>query len=489
MELSNYSLSSLPKNIKKPKYNRKKLSPGIVHIGVGNFHRAHQSWYLHRLFETGIDYNWAIVGAGVREFDVIQRERLIKQDCLTTLIELKPDTKSVEIVGSMIDYEQIDSNNNSLIERMTDPSIRIVSLTVTESGYYLDPVTNEFDNTHADILHDAQNPNTPRTAFGAIIAALKQRYESGIGPFTGLSCDNLQGNGNILRNTIVSLATMSDPLLATWIDENCSFPNSMVDCIVPATGDKELELVQQFGIDDKVPVTHENFRQWVIEDDFCAGRPHLENVGVTFTSDVHSYEVMKIRILNAGHQFIANAGELLSIKTISGCMDNTLIKKLLYKVHIEEVIPHVSSVPNVSPRQYVDFIAERFSNPAIVDTVRRVSFDGSARHPGFVLPIVRQCLSKNMSIQGLALIEAIWARMCYGTREDGSLIESNDPNWDNLKSVAKEAKTNPKRWIEQRIYDKKISTNSDFLVAFDRWLLMIWSDGLSATIKYYLSKV
>ena len=248
MELSNYSLSSLPKNIKKPKYNRKKLSPGIIHIGVGNFHRAHQSWYLHRLFETGIDYNWAIVGAGVREFDVIQRERLIKQDCLTTLIELKPDTKSVEIVGSMIDYEQIDSNNNSLIERMTDPSIRIVSLTVTESGYYLDPVTNEFDNTHADILHDAQNPNTPRTAFGAIIAALKQRYESGIGPFTGLSCDNLQGNGNILRNTIVSLATMSDPLLATWIDENCSFPNSMVDCIVPATGDKELELVQQFGI-------------------------------------------------------------------------------------------------------------------------------------------------------------------------------------------------------------------------------------------------
>jgi mannitol 2-dehydrogenase len=198
---------------------------------------------------------------------------------------------------------------------------------------------------------------------------------------------------------------------------------------------------------------------------------------------------VKIRILNAGHQFVANAGELLSIKTISGCMNNTLIKELFYKVHIEEVIPHVNSVPNVTPRQYVDFIAERFSNPAMVDTVRRVSFDGSARHPGFVLPIVRQCLSKNISIQGLALIEAIWARMCYGTREDESLIEANDPTWDKLVAVAKEAKKNPKCWIEQKIYDKNISTNSDFIVAFDQWLLMIWSDGLSATIKHYLKKV
>ncbi|MCB1409903.1 MAG: mannitol dehydrogenase family protein, partial [Rhodobacteraceae bacterium] len=201
----------------------------------------------------------------------------------------------------------------ALIRQMADPAIRIVSLTVTEGGYYIDPANGSFDAAHPDIAHDAVNPATPRTAFGAMIAALKLRRDAGQGAFTCQSCDNLQGNGRVLKQTILGLARLSDPVLADWIAANSAFPNSMVDCIVPATGPAELALAQGFGIDDQVPVTHENFRQWVIEDDFCAGRPDWDRVGATFTADVHDYEAMKIRILNAGHQVIANPGEVLSV--------------------------------------------------------------------------------------------------------------------------------------------------------------------------------
>lgn len=240
--LSNAALKDLPEAIDRPRYDRATLKPGIVHIGLGNFHRAHQAWYLHRLMQKGLALDWAIIGAGVRAGDEAQRLRLAAQDYLTTLIELDPAGQSAEVIGSMIDFVPVQESNAALIAQMSDPAIRIVALTVTEGGYYIDPVTKEFDADHDDIRHDAANPNTPRTAFGAMIAALKVRRAAGTGPFTGQSCDNLQGNGAILRQTIVSLARLSDPDLADWIEANCTFPNSMVDCIVPATGPAELEI-------------------------------------------------------------------------------------------------------------------------------------------------------------------------------------------------------------------------------------------------------
>jgi mannitol 2-dehydrogenase len=456
-----------------------------VHIGLGNFHRAHQSWYLHRLMQQGMAQDWAIVGAGVRPFDAAQRERLLAQDCLTTLIELSPDGASAEVVGSMIDYVEIAEGNGPLIARMADPAIRIVALTVTEGGYYIDPVSKRFDAAHADIVHDAANPASPRTAFGAIVAALRQRRDAGADPFTVQSCDNLQGNGAIARQTVVSLARLSDPALADWIDTNGAFPNSMVDCIVPATGPKELELVRSFGIDDAAPVTHENFRQWVIEDAFCAGRPAWDKAGATFTDDVHAYEAMKIRILNAGHQVIANAGELLSVETISGCMEHPLISALFRKVELEEIVPHVDAVPGMTPPAYVDLIATRFSNPKIVDTTRRVAFDGSSRHTGFLLPIVRDGLVKGTPVSGLALVEAIWARMCEGTREDGTAIAPNDPFWDDLTRAATAARDTPSAWLSQQHLYGDLAQDVRFADAFEGWLRMIWTDGLSATLKTY----
>lgn len=487
MKLANSTLSSLPKNVLAPTYNRPSLKAGIVHIGLGNFHRAHQSWYLHLLMQQGRAQDWAIIGAGVRTYDAAMRDKLLAQDCLTTLVELDPNSTSVEVVGSMIDYLPIEESNAALINRMAQPDIRIVSLTVTEGGYFIDPATKGFDAKHPDIVYDAQNPSTPKTAFGAIVAALRLRRDNGVGPFTGQSCDNLQGNGDILRQTVVSLARLSDPELADWIDTNCTFPNSMVDCIVPATGPKEIELVKSLGIDDQAPVTHENFRQWVIEDKFCAGRPAWEDVGAQITDNVHDFEMMKIRILNGGHQVISVPAEVLGVETIAGCMEHDLIGAFFTKVARTEIVPHVKAVPGMTPESYVDLIHNRFSNPKIVDTTRRVAFDGSSRHPGFVIPSIQDGIAKGTPIDGLALVEAAWARMCEGTRENGSEIEPNDPFWNDLNAKAKMAKDKPSVWLSMRHIYGDLADNTEFSDIFAHWLAMIWQEGLEETLKSYLA--
>jgi len=485
ISLSTATLADLPDDIARPWYDRNRLMPGIVHIGLGNFHRAHQAWYLHRLMQQGAALDWAILGAGVRPYDAAMRDRLLAQDCLTTLIELAPDSRTAEVTGAMIDYLPIEDGNGALIRAMADPAIRIVGLTVTEGGYYLDAATGGLDTAHPDIAHDAANPDAPRTAFGAMVAALRLRRAAGHGPFTGLSCDNLRGNGAILRQTVVGLARLTDPDLADWIDTQGAFPNSMVDSIVPATGPVELALVRELGIIDAAPVTHENFRQWVIEDAFCAGRPDWDRVGAIFTDDVHAYEMMKIRILNAGHQVLANAGELLSVPTIADCMAHPGIAALFHKVQTDEILPHVHSVPGMTPPDYLDLITRRFSNPAIRDTTRRVAFDGSSRHSGFVLPILRDGLASGGPVEGLALVEALWARMCAGTREDGTVIAPNDPHWNTLTAAAHAARDRPRAWLEQRMIYGDLAQDGPFAGAFDRWLALIWRDGTADALTAY----
>lgn len=486
-KLCNDNLGVIGASVPVPTYDRSKLTPGIVHIGLGNFHRAHQAWYLHRLFQQGLNQDWAIIGAGVRPYDGQMREKMRAQDCLTTLIELDPSGKSAEVVGSMIDYLPVEEGNGPLIEQMAAPAIRIVALTVTEGGYYIDPATKGFDENHPDIQHDAKNPERPRTAFGAMVAALKLRRERGVGPFTGQCCDNLLGNGRVLRQTVVSLARLSDPDLADWIDANCSFPNAMVDCIVPATGPKELALVKEFGIDDQVPVTHERFRHWVIEDDFCAGRPDWDQAGAIFTDRVHDFEHMKIRLLNGSHQVIAGPGDLLGIETIAEAMAQPKIHGLFRKVATEEIAPHVKPVPGFTPEEYVDLVDSRFSNPDIVDTTRRVAFDGSSRQPGFIVPSIRDGLQAGTTVEGLALVSAIWARYCLGSREDGSTVEPNDPFWDELTKRAQAAKADPRVWLEMRNNYGDLADQPRFADAFERWLNKIYADGVEAALDAYLA--
>ena len=478
---------NLPKfNIIKPQYDRSKLSPGIVHIGVGNFHRAHLSWYLHRLMQKNKNLDWGIIGSGVLDYDHQMQQKLKKQDFLTTLIELDPDgNKNCEIVGAMIDYAPVEKNNLSLINAMSDSRIRIVSLTVTEGGYFLDGENGELDFINPYIVNDINNPNSPTTVFGAIVNALNIRKNNGYGPITCLSCDNLIKNGDKLKQAVIGIAKNINKQLSDWILENCTFPNSMVDCIVPSTGKRELELVKKIGINDSVPVVHENFRQWVIEDKFCAGRPNWEDVGVQFSSKVHQYEEQKIRILNAGHQIIANAAELLSIDTIYKAMKHEGIYSFLKKVMKEEIIPHVNPLPDISPEQYFESILNRFLNPEIKDTTRRVAFDGSSRHSLFLVPSINDSIKNNMPLKGLALVQAMWAKMCQGVREDNSMIENNDPIWETLNTYAIDTKNNPLKWFDLKEVYGNLDHDQSFKELFIKWLKNLEELGVEKTIFKY----
>ena len=478
---------NLPKfNVIKPKYDRSKLTPGIVHVGVGNFHRAHLSWYLHRLMQKNKNLDWGIIGSGVLDYDYQMQQKLKKQDFLTTLIELDPDgNKNCEIVGPMIDYAPVEKNNLSLINAMSDSRIRIVSLTVTEGGYFLDGENGKLDFINPDIVNDINNPNSPTTVFGAIVNALNIRKNNGYGPITCLSCDNLIKNGDKLKQAVIGIAKNINKDLSDWILENCTFPNSMVDCIVPSTGERELELVKKIGINDSVPVVHENFRQWVVEDKFCAGRPNWEDVGVQFSSKVHQYEEQKIRILNAGHQIIANAAELLSIDTIDKAMKHEGIYSFLKKVMKEEIIPHVNPLPDISPEQYFESILNRFLNPEIKDTTRRVAFDGSSRHSLFLVPSINDSIKNNMSLKGLALAQAIWAKMCKGVREDNSMIKNNDPIWETLNTYAIDTKNNPLKWFDLKEVYGNLDHDQSFKELFINWFNSLEELGVEKTIIKY----
>ena len=432
------------------------------------------------------ELSWAIIGSGVTGYDITMREKLASQNFLTTLIELDPEgNQSCEIVGPMIDYVPVEKNNQSLIQAMTQPKIRIVSLTVTEGGYFINE-KGELTLDHPDIIYDIENPQSPRTAFGAIVTALDLRRKAGVGPFTGLSCDNLMQNGNKLKQAIIGIAKEQDLELSEWINQNCTFPNAMVDCIVPHTGEVEKNIIKNLGINDLAPVSHENFRQWVIEDKFCAGRPGWEKVGVQFTNNVHGYEDQKIRILNGGHQILANAAELLNIKTVRDAMKNKMIVSLLEKIEKDEIIPHIKPVPGYTPLEYYELIAARFSNPSIQDTIRRIAFDGSSRHSGFLVPSIKDGIKHNISIIGLSLAEALWARMCEGTREDGSIIEPNDPHWEKINICAKQSKDNPLKWLEQLEIYGDTSKNKKFCDSFVKWLNMIYERGVENTLNEYL---
>ena len=486
LPLNENNLESIQSDVLKPNYIRSNLSAGILHIGVGNFHRAHLSWYLHRLMQKDLAKDWAIIGSGITQYDVKMREGLQVQDFLTTLIELNPEgNQSCEVVGPMIGYVPVEKNNQKLIIAMSDSNIRIVSLTVTEGGYFLDE-NGDFNLKHPDIIHDINNPDIPKTVFGVIVSALKNRKKNNIGPFTGLSCDNLMQNGNKLKQAIIGIAKEQDLELSEWINQNCTFPNAMVDCIVPRTGEIEIDIVRNLGIEDLAPVSHEDFRQWVIEDKFCKGRPPWEKVGVQFSDNVHGYEDQKIRILNGGHQILANAAELLNIETVRDAMKNKMIVSLLEKIEKGEIIPHIKPVPGYTPLEYYELIASRFSNPSIQDTTRRVAFDGSSRHAGFLVPSIKDGIKHNISIIGLSLAEALWARMCEGTREDGSIIEPNDPHWEKLNACAKKSKENPLEWLEQLEIYGDTSKDNKFRDYFSKWLKMIYEEGVENTLNEYL---
>ena len=488
MTLSTASLSKLPASVAIPTYDRSALRPGIVHVGCGNFHRAHMAVYLDDLFQLGLGHDWSITGAGVREADARMRDVLAGQDYLSSVIERSPGALHARVVGAMTGFVPVAQGNAPLIAAMSDPAIKIVSLTVTEGGYYIDPKTGTFGPDHPDIRHDAADPGAPNTVFGAIIAALAARRKAGLPAFTVMCCDNLPHNGHVTRDAVVGLARLSDPDLADWIAQTVAFPNSMVDRITPATGDKERALALSLGIADAAPVTCEPFRQWVMEDNFPTGRPPLEKVGVTFTDRVDAFETMKIRILNGGHAIIAYPSGLLDIHYVHDAMADPLIKAFLDRILEREVLPIVPPVPGVALPDYKALILDRFSNPEVADTIRRLCLDGSNRQPKFIIPSIRDALVVGGRRDGLVLLSALWCRYCFGTTESGAVIEANDPNWGRLQVQAVLARKDPKVWLEMSEIYGDLALNSDLVARFGAALGAVWAKGTRAVINDYLAE-
>ncbi|MGX1786588.1 mannitol dehydrogenase family protein [Bosea sp. NPDC055332] len=486
VRLSRATLAAITGPVAVPSYQPGELSPGIVHIGVGNFHRAHQAVYLDELFERGLDRDWGLVGAGVRESDAGMRADLAAQDFLTTVVAQDASSSQARIIAPMLDF-LAPGNTEAVLAKLIDPRTRIVSLTVTEGGYYIDPATQAFAADHLDILADAADRlQRPKTAFGLIATALLQRRAAGIAPFTVMSCDNLPGNGHVAEATVAGLVELVDRSDAAWIRENVAFPNGMVDRITPATTQRECDrLREEFGIEDRRPVFCEDFRQWVLEDRFAAGRPRLEEVGVQFVGDVAPFELMKLRILNGGHAAIAYPAGLLDIAFVHEAMQDPQIARFLSILLEEEVVPLVPPVPGTDLGAYQRTIERRFANPKIGDTIRRLCFDGSNRQPKFILPTLRDALRTGRRIDGLALVCALWCRYCYGESESGRPIADNDPVWLRLAERARMAKAEPAAWLEMPDIYGELAREDRFRIAFCKALQAIWNDGTKAVLEHY----
>jgi mannitol 2-dehydrogenase len=483
--LSLSTLTEAAKTAAVPAYEPQSLTPGILHFGIGNFHRAHQAVYLDDLFNQGRDHDWAIIGAGVLPSDQAMRDKLAAQDFLTTVVEQDNNKTAARITAPMADILPV-GDTAAIIASLADPKIRIVSMTITEGGYFID-ANGDFNPTHPAILADTQKPDQPKTVFGLIIAGLKIRRDKGLIPFTVMSCDNIPGNGHVTQNTICGLARLSDPAFADWIHENVAFPNSMVDRITPATGRREIDLLAaEFDIADNWPVFCEEFKQWVMEDHFPAGRPALEEVGVQFVADVAPYELMKIRILNGGHAAIAYPAALLDIHFVHEAMEHPLIRAFLAKLERDEIIPIVPPVPDTNLDDYFQLIERRFLNPKIGDTIPRLAQDGSNRQPKFILPSTADRLARGEDIIGLSLVSALWCRYFAGTTDSGKPIAFNDTSAEALHAAALKAKDDPMAFLAFDEIFGAVSGSEHFQARFAHALQCLWTKGTAATLQLYL---
>jgi mannitol 2-dehydrogenase len=486
-KLSLENLKQLGRAVSVPSYERSQLSPGILHFGVGNFHRAHLAVYLDALFNQGLDHDWAVIGAGVMPHDELVRSKLAEQDFLTTVVEQDNDLSTAHVTGAMIDFIP-PSQRARIMFQLERPEIRIVSLTVTEGGYMINPATGTFDPSHPTLQRDAQHPDDPLSVFGLILHGIKSRRAKGIPPFTVMSCDNVPHNGVVTKNAVAGLARLTDPDLADWIERSVSFPNAMVDRITPATTDREREIAaKQFGVDDAWPVFCEEFKQWVVQDRFPSGRPRWEKVGAQFVDDVTPWEYMKIRILNGGHASIAYLAGLLDIHFVHEAMQTPLVKSYLKKLTDEEIRPTVHPVPATDLTEYQALIDRRFSNPKIGDTIRRLCFDGYNRQPKFIVPPMVDLLAQGKSINGLALESALWCRYCFGVSSSGKHIEPNDPIWDQLQERAAQAKRDPIIWLKMQDVYGEVGAHPELMQHFSRHLTAIWDNGVEAAVRAYLA--
>ena len=428
-----------------PTYDRSAVTVGIVHFGVGGFHRAHQAAYIDSLMNQGTALDWGICGVGVMPADLAMHRALIPQHGLYTLVTKHPDGHlEPRVIGSIVDYLYAPDNPERVLDTLTREQTRIVSLTITEGGYNFNQITHEFIADEPAVAADLRPGATPSTVFGYVVEALDRRRRRGIPPFTVMSCDNIQSNGHVARAMFTAFAELRDPELAQWMRDHVHFPDSMVDRITPATTDEDREqLRNELGIDDKWPVICEPFTQWVLEDDFSLGRPPLERVGVQLVDDVAPYELMKLRLLNAGHQAIAYFGYLLGYRYAHEAATDPRLIRYTRTYMDAEATPTLLPVPGVDLDAYKTELLERFANPGIRDTIARLCAESSDRIPKWVLPVIRHNLATGGPISHATAIVASWARYAEGVDEQGRPIEVVDRLAEQVGAAAREYPRDP----------------------------------------------
>ena len=423
-------LSAAHPSIELP-YDRSHVTPGIVHLGIGAFCRAHMAAYLDTIL--AIDPSWGIIGASLKRPDT--RDALAPQDFLYTMVVRSAAGTSTRVIGSILDILHAATQRDDLIAAMADPRIRIVSLTITEKGYCHDPSTGQLDPRHPDILHDLAEPDAPVSAPGLIVRALELRRAAGTSPFTVLSCDNLPANGETMARIVKTFAALRSTELAEHIASEVAFPSTMVDRIVPATSEDDRKLVlADSGLRDTWPVMTEPFTQWVIEDRFPAGRPPLEAAGAEFVADVRPFELMKLRMLNGSHSSLAYLGYLAGYEYVNEAMDDPAFSTFVHELMTEEVM---STLPNNmgSLSSYRDALLERFRNPALKHRTWQIAMDGSQKLPQRLLGTIRDRLAQGASIERTALGVAAWMRYVAGVDERGQQIDVRDPLGERLRAI------------------------------------------------------
>jgi mannitol 2-dehydrogenase len=488
LPLTNATLADL-KDVAVPSYDRSALTAGIVHFGVGGFHRAHEAMYLDRLMNEGKALDWAICGVGVMPADERMRDVLRAQDGLYTLVVKAPDGGlDARVIGSIVEYLYAPDDPDAVIEKMASPGVRIVSLTVTEGGYNFNAVTGEFMADNPDVRHDLQPGASPRTSFGLITAAIERRRERGLPPLTIMSCDNIQGNGEAARRSFVAYARLRDPGLASYVAENVRFPNSMVDRITPVTTDDDREQVRAgFGVDDGWPVVCEPFTQWALEDSFGNGRPPFEDVGVQVVPDVEPYELMKLRLLNASHQGLCYFGWLAGYRLVHEVAQDPLFARFLLAYMEREATPTLEPVPGVDLREYQHQLIERFSNAQVRDTVARLCAESSDRIPKWLLPVIRRNLETGGDILLATAVVASWARYDEGVDEQGEPIEVVDQLKDRLMAAARRQRDEPLAFIADREVFGDLVDNERFVSAYRSVLSSLHRRGARATLEDLVS--
>ncbi|CAA0081537.1 Polyol:NADP oxidoreductase [Zhongshania aliphaticivorans] len=496
--LNRHTMLTLPDTVDIPLYDRSKLKVGIVHLGVGGFHRAHQAVYINELLKTPGAEQWAICGVGLFESNRKLRDILQAQDYLYSVTVRHPTGKvENKIVGSMIDFVLAPDNKQQVINKLTHPDTKIVSLTITEGGYNINPANGDFDDSHPDVRHDIQYPNDPVTAFGYIIAALKIRKDNGLPAFTVQSCDNIQHNGSVTKKMLVSLAKLQQTSMAEWIEENVCFPNAMVDRITPVTSQADIDYIQTtLGVRDLWPITCESFSQWVIEDDFCCDRPNWDAVGAQFVEDVTPYETMKIRLLNAGHSVLGLLGSIHGYYTIDEVVSDKDFATYLRAFMDMEVTPLLEPMNGIDLEAYKDTLIERFSNPNIKDSLVRICSESSAKLPKFLIATIQDNIAAQRDVSLATLVIAAWCLYCdKSCNELGVDIDIQDVMYTELADHAKKTAEDSLSFLKLTAVFGNLINDAAFTTSYSKAIAALYlpsakiKDVMNTTLRQKITTV